>query len=69
MYYADLEVTYEDGSMGAKRFEAVSMESAMQQALAKVKEIVQTSRLVKENLGDKTFQVKSHRIVTGKIDV
>lgn len=69
MYYADLEVTYKDGSMGAKRYEAVTMESVMKQAQDKIKEIVETSKLIEKHKGDKTFQVKSHRIKSGKVDV
>lgn len=69
MYYADLEVTYKDGSMGAKRYQAVTMESARKQAQAKIEEIIETSKLIEKHKGDRTFQVKSHKIKTGKLDV
>ena len=68
-YYADLEVTYADGSIGAKRFEALSMGAAQRKADAKLKEVIETSKLIKKHQGDKTFQVVKHKISSGKIDV
>jgi hypothetical protein len=69
MYYADLEVTYKDGSTGAKRFEAVSMKSAQKQADEKLREVIATSKFAKQTDADNTFQVVKHKVVSGKIDV
>lgn len=69
MYYADLEVTYKDGSTGAKRFEAVTMESAQKQADEKLREVIATSKFAKQTDADNTFQVVKHKVVSGKIDV
>jgi hypothetical protein len=69
MYYADLEVIYEDGSTGAKRFESVTLASAQKQADNKLKEMIDTSKFVNQWDGDTTFQIKSHKISSGKINV
>ena len=69
MYYADLEVTYADGATGAKRFESVTLASAQKQADNKLKEMLETSKFVNQWDGDTTFQIKSHKIKSGKIDV
>lgn len=69
MYYADLEVNYADGSFGAKRFQGVSMENAQKQADKKLKEIIATSKFAKQMDADKTFEIVSHKIKSGKIDV
>jgi hypothetical protein len=69
MYYADLEVTYKDGSIGAKRFEAITMESAQKQADEKLREVIATSKFAKQTDADDTFQVVKHKVVSGRIDV
>lgn len=69
MYYADLEVRYSDGSTGAKRFEAITMESAQKMADDKLREVIETSKFAKRMDADKTFQVTGHRISAGKINV
>ena len=69
MYYADLEVTYADGATGAKRFESVTLASAQKQADNKLKEMIATSKFAKQMDSDKTFQIKSHKIKSGKINV
>lgn len=67
MYYADLEVTYADGSIGAKRFEGLSLTAVQDKASAKLKEVIETSKLVKKQHGDKTFQVVKHKITAAQL--
>lgn len=67
MYYADLEITYEDDSKGAKRFEALSLGAAQRKAEKKLKEVIATSKFAKQTDGDNTFQIKSHKISAGKL--
>lgn len=67
MYYADLEITYEDGSKGAKRFDGLSLESVQKQADKKLRECIATAKFAKETDADKTFQIKSHKISAGKL--
>ena len=69
MYYADLEVTYADGATGAARYESVTMAAAQKQADKKLKEMIATSKFANQMDSDKTFQIKSHKIKSGKIDV
>ena len=69
MYYADLEVTYADGATGAARYESVTMAAAQKQADKKLKEMIATSKFAKQMDSDKTFQIKSHKIKSGKINV
>ena len=66
MYVSDLEVRYADGSIGAKRFEGLTMDAAKKQAEDKLDEVIETSRLVKEMDGDTTFVVVGHKIKTFK---
>lgn len=69
MYYADLEVNYADGSFGAKRFQGWSMENAQKQADDKLREMISTSKFAKQMDADKAFEVVSHKITAGRIDV
>jgi hypothetical protein len=69
MYYADLEVTYADGATGAKRFEGLTLDGVQKQADKKLKEMIATSKFSKQMDADKTFQVASHKIKSGKLDV
>ena len=69
MYYADLEVTYEDGSTGAARYEAVTLAAAQKQADDKLKEMIATSKIAKQWDADTTFHLVSHKIKSGKVDV
>lgn len=69
MYYSDLEVTYKDGSTGAKRFEGLTMQSTQDQADEKLREIIATSKFAKQTDADNTFQIVKHKVISGKIDV
>lgn len=68
-YYADLEVTYKDGTTGAKRFGALSLGAAQRKADKKLKELIATSKFAKQTDADDTFQVVKHRISSGKVHV
>lgn len=69
MYYADLEVNYADGSFGAKRFQGFSMENVHKQADSKLKEMISTSKFAKQMDADKAFEIVSHKITAGEINV
>ena len=69
MYYADLEVNYADGSFGAKRFQGVSMENVHKQADDKLREMIATSKFAKQMDADKAFEIVSHKVTAGQIDV
>ena len=69
MYYADLEVTYADGSFGAKRFEALTMAAAQKQADDKLRELIATAKFAKQMDADKTFQVVKHKVSAGQLNV
>jgi hypothetical protein len=69
IYYADLEVTYGDGATGAKRFEGLTLAGVQRQADKKLAEMIATSKFAKQMDADKTFQIASHKISSGKMDV
>ena len=69
MYYADLEVTYADGATGAKRFEGLTLAGVQRQAEKKLTQLIATAKFAKQMDADKTFQVASHKIKSGRLVV
>lgn len=66
MYYADLEVEFEDGSKGMRCFEGISLESVQKQASDLLKKQIAESKFAEQVGGEKCFRLVKHKITAGK---